>query len=406
MSNEERRINDPLFRAIKQLFYPPGSPNEDKMPIIVNPGVSAEIIYPPPIASFIPSITAIPAKDVIGGEQYTVDCPFCGDTRSRLYISAMWNAHIKAGHNEYICSDRLLRCFNEECLQESGGRPNKNREWVINGLNKLLKNPSVLEFTELQNSRTEVDTEHLANQVPMPPHTADIEHPSVPEYIRKYWYEDRGFSAETLRKFGVVIAYMTHPIKRGAELMQQPVTIIPVYQYGSYWFYQARLIPINGDSRLGYERDILNDQYPKYYIPHTAKKSWTLYNLDNAVKYEEIAIVEGTTDVWRIGERAVAKFGRSLSAAQRGILIKLFRNKSLVLVPDMDDPKALEDAYKDKVILDNTGAFKQVRISIMEPGIDPGSLRMTEEEVWQYLMARLSSQEEQSSMTCGSLVSL
>lgn len=392
-------LNEPLYRAMTALFSKPLKEGAVPTPTpgITNEGVCADIRFPPPVASFLPCTTLIPTNHIRGGEQYTVNCPFCGDTRGRLYISAMWNVSIKIGEQVYVCSDRLIRCFNEECQKNR-----ENRDLIIARLNALMHNKTVLDNVKLfSESTTEMDTDSLSNQVPLPPNMADIEHASVPQYIRDYWYNVRGFSAETLRKFGVKIAYMPYPIKRGCDLMQQPVTIIPVNQYGKYWFYQARLIPIDGKPENGYERNLLNDEYPKYYIPATAKKSWSLYNLDNAVKQEEIAIVEGPTDVWRLGDRAVAKFGRALSAAQRGILTRMFKNKRIILVPDMDDPLAYEEACKDQTILQNTGAFRSVRISVIEKGTDPGDLRLSEEEAWKFVLNRLSSVEGESHDGCG-----
>lgn len=384
-------INEALYRAMTALF--------STTPRIVNEGVVASINLPPPAVSYLPCTTIINARDIVGGEQYTVNCPFCSDTRSRLYISAVWGAELKVAGQTYVCSKRLMRCFNEDCQKVPS-----NREWLTNRLTELLGDPVVLESTDIRQCSSEVNVSEAADQVPLPPHMADIEHPSVPEYIRKYWYTVRGFSADTLRKFSVKIAYMPYPIQRGAGMMEQPVTIIPVFQYGNYWFYQARLIPVNGDPNLGYERNQLNDEFPKYYIPRGAKKNWALYNLDRAQKYEEIAIVEGPTDVWRIGDRAVAKFGRTLSPTQRSVLSRLFKGKSLILVPDMDDPQALPEAEKDMTILQNLGVFKNVRISVMDNGKDPGSLCMGEDEIWQYIQEHTSLPGDLLDTISGSLV--
>lgn len=380
-------LNEPLFRAMMALFK--------QTPVIVNEDVRATIHYPPPRASFVSCLTQISARDVKGGEQYAVNCPFCEmrnadhrpDTRHRLYVSAMWNVKITFGSNTYICSDRLLRCFNEECMQVD-----EYRNWVIKGLTDIMQNKTVMDsVTLVEDQRTEVDADSLANQVPLPPHMADIDHPSVPQYVRDYWFNVRGFTKDHFDRFGVKIAYMPYPIRRGCALMEQPVTIIPVYQYGKYWFFQARLIPIDGDPAKGYERNMLDDEYPKYYIPATAKKSWSLYNLDNAASKEEIVVVEGPTDVWRIGDRAVAKFGRSLSSAQRGIMSKVFRGKSIILLPDMDDPLAYEEACKDQTILQNSGDFKSVQVAVLEKGKDPGDMRMSEDEIWEYIQNNLNS---------------
>ena len=46
-------------------------------------------------------------------EDYRVNCPFCSDTRHRLYISCQWGVYDPfAGHSNI----HLIRCYNENCV--------------------------------------------------------------------------------------------------------------------------------------------------------------------------------------------------------------------------------------------------------------------------------------------------
>lgn len=376
-------LNEKLYKAMTVLFKEP--------PQIVNEGSHASIEFPPPAISFMPTVTKIPARNIKGGEQYAVCCPYCNDKKHRLYISHLWNARIPYGDSEYICSDGLVRCFNEECVDVQPKHA-ANRADLFRKLNNLLGDSVSLDMSEVVVSDGNTDMSEMSNQVPIPEGLRDISDPTIPEYVRDYWFGERGFSSDILNKYGIKFTYLRFPIQAGAPTMTQPVTVIPVYQYGHYWFYQLRLIPVNGQVWRGYECNQLGVQYPKYYIPKGSRKSWCLYNLDDAIKYQQIAVVEGTTDVWRLGGRAVAKFGRSLSAAQRGILQRHFSGKDIILVPDADDPQAMPDALKDLTMLNNLGCFRSVKISSIPAGMDPGDIKEGEEVAWQFILDYTSSQ--------------
>ena len=374
-------LNEKLYKAMTVLFKEP--------PHIINEGAHAAIEFPPPAVSFMPTVTKIPVKNIKGGEQYAVCCEYCNDKRYRLYISHLWNVRIPYAGSEYICSDGLVRCWNRECVDTEH---QANRADLVTKLNNLLGDPVALDLADVVTKDNNQDLSEMSNQVPIPDCLMDITDTRVPEYVRDYWFNERRFGMDILNKYRVKFTYLKFPIQAGAPVMLQPVTVIPVFQYGHYWFYQLRLIPINGQVWRGYECNQLGVQYPKYYIPKGARKSWCLYNLDEASKYQQIAIVEGTTDVWRLGGRAVAKFGRSLSAAQRGILQRHFSGKDLVLVPDADDPQAMPDALKDLTMLNNMGCFRSVKLSSIPAGMDPGDIKEGEDAAWQFILDYIDSQ--------------
>ena len=86
-------------------------------------------------------------------------------------------------------------------------------------------------------------------------------------------------------------------------------------------------------------------------------------------------------------------FGKSLSTAQRSVLCKRCAGKRIILVPDTNDPDALAAAISNKAALDAQGVFESVEISTIEQGKDIGEIRGNEEEVWQYILDHISSQE-------------
>ena len=49
---------------------------------------------------------------VASGEQYRVNCPYCGDERQRLYFNYEWAVPDSDGHDNL----HLVKCFNENCL--------------------------------------------------------------------------------------------------------------------------------------------------------------------------------------------------------------------------------------------------------------------------------------------------
>ena len=355
-------LNEKLYRAVFSLF---GEPR------IVNEGEQAQVEFPIPTMTFLGSaVTHIPARNIHGGEQYCVCCPFCGDKRYRLYFSYLWGAHISLGDVIYQCSDALVNCFNEQCQHIQS-----NRVAIVSQLRAALGDDNLLTTDQLTSTAAE-SVNSLANQVPLPPGPLrSITDPLVPEYVRRYWLGVRGFSPDVLDYYGVKFTYLNRPVKVGAPICQQMVTIIPVHQNGEYWFYQIRLIPVAGDPSKGYERDMLGSELPKYIIPHGSRKNWALYNIDRAVNAQTVYIVEGVSDVWRIGDAAIARFGKTLSRAQIVQLKEKLFNKRLVIVPDMDDAQAYDEALRQQVMLRGSGVFRDVLISKLDPGKDPADLR-------------------------------
>jgi DNA primase len=66
-------------------------------------------------------------------------------------------------------------------------------------------------------------------------------------------------------------------------------------------------------------------------------KSGLLYGLPNAIRGTgPVVLVEGVTDVWRLGRDAVATFGKTLSVRQTQQMVALFEARPIVVAYDAD----------------------------------------------------------------------
>lgn len=388
-------LNQALYDALTVVFK--------ERPRVMNEGDRASIIYPPPRVSFIEDdVTIIRSDYITGGEEYAVNCPFCKDKRHRLTFHYLWDTEIVTGSLKYRCTYDKVRCFNEECQKH---QPNKLS--IINWLRAAMKNDNRVEAAAVSATENEVDENLLKNQVPMPANVLDITSPELPYYAKNYWLGtdevkgERGFTVKHLQDFGIKFAYLPYPIKLGAPPCKQVVTILPVVQNGDYWFHQIRLIPIQGDIRNGYETDQFGEQLPKYIIPKGSRKNWALYNIDNARYYNTVYVVEGVTDVMRVGPSAIARFGKTMSRAQLTTMNRLLAGKHIVIVPDTDDEEAMEQAIKQKTMLESSGNFKKVTLLELPSGMDPGDLKGGYEDVCQELQSLIVLQENSTQSPFG-----
>lgn len=132
----------------------------------------------------------------------------------------------------------------------------------------------------------------------------------------KSYLEQRGFDAEKIIKhFGLM---QTGPIGQYRHRI-----LIPIYFNDYMVSYTCRTYLPQVEKRyLACPRSI--ELIPNKDI---------LYNLDNARNKNTVVVVEGCTDVWRLGHGAVATFGTSVTSSQ---LIILGKFKRVILLQDND----------------------------------------------------------------------
>lgn len=132
--------------------------------------------------------------------------------------------------------------------------------------------------------------------------------------------------------------------------------IIPVTFHGKVVACQFRSIYGQEPKYLSYS---LNGRNIKEY----------LYNFDNALKSDEVWIMEGVFDVFATFDNAVAIFGKEISKPQAELIVKYFSRVIIAL-----DQDAYKEACKIAKQLSRMGNFEKIGICKLPEGKDPGEL--------------------------------
>jgi hypothetical protein len=294
------------------------------------------------------------------GEYYQVNCPFCADTKHRLYVSYMYGQTHKSGRRLYF----LVFCFNENCLSRSD-----NLEEFEDRLGDI-NHAFVHRGTEAPAEAKEVSLPGVC----LPLSDLPARHRS------RVYLESRGFDPDVLcRRFGLSYCESSRYSQASNRI------IIPVYEAGVLKGWQARYI---GDPDWK-SAAVKTSGLIKYYsCPGAQFRSRCVYNFDAMREWQTGVVVEGPTDVFRFGSMAGCVFGNTVTEAQRRKLYSVFGLRTLVL---MLDPEEFEKPRTRETVAffrQRMGAsFAAVRLPA---GTDPGSL----DRDWQkeYVRARAAEQ--------------
>jgi len=279
-------------------------------------------------------------KEVLiqGGEEYRVCCPFCRDTKHRLYVNHKWGTHdesLKAHWNH------LIHCFNEEC----------DMEGFEDLLTPYVRNRPMLP----QGAAPDTNVALLRMEWPgecVPLTKLPGSHPAL-EYLR-----GRKFDPAQIQDLWDVKFCVSCPeTPRFHRHLVEGRIIIPIY-----WGDENEMV--------GWQARAIDGSEPKYYTSPSLKKRYILYNGQRAAKFHVGVLVEGVTDAWRIGPRATALLGKSVSFFQRDKLCQLFGDRTLI---NMLDPDALDDidrVHKQLKPENFPGKYHVVRLPA---GTDAGS---------------------------------
>jgi len=211
--------NEALYQALKKVYG---------YVVIHNEGEGI-------ILKELPAITPITKRQGLyigsrnvdyGGEHYAVNCPFCGDTRQRLWLSYAWGAQMEYKGVMLKLSRGLAHCYNEHCLKDEGNRylfyKSLEGEW----------RPDIEVTADMEQSYG--DWTQFAQ--PLPPGYR-MDDPQVPPYVHSYLW-NRGFDPIELGK-------AWHLQVSVIPFYEQPVIVIPIYQQLRPAFWQARYIGDN-----------------------------------------------------------------------------------------------------------------------------------------------------------------
>lgn len=330
-------LNIHLYKALERRFgdvlisNPGESLVERKLPDPLRPGIYKQSI-------------------LRSGEYYRVSCPYCGDKKKRLYINYRWNTRTRSGDR---FGRNLAICFNEGC----------DLRGLELELGALAKKWPVVDRPYTNN----VDTGPVFAQQVLPGVCQPLDTlPSTHKACR--YVIGRGFDPAELGKvWGVCYCSRCEVTdKTPFPSLVQGRLVVPVFKDSVLVGWQTRAI-VEGEA-------------VKYYTMPGFPKSRMIFNQDRARRHLFGVVVEGVFDAFRVGTRAVALFGKSMSQTQRELAVSFWGQGALCIALDSD---ALEDLERLGQIMSpmrfKNGSF----IVPMPPGQDPGS--MEREELWRLI---------------------
>jgi hypothetical protein len=247
---------------------------------------------------------------VASGEQYRVNCCYCNDTRQRLYFSYQWAQPDDGSDNLH-----LVKCFNEDCLATRARQKALLKRVYPLGRERC---PSPLAVPAVTPAPF---VPSLPDGILVPLDALADAHPAV-AYLRQ-----RNFDPAALWETWQVQFCELSVTARPSPSQR---LVIPIYTLESQTVtrlagWQARYV---GECA---------DDVPKYLSCKGMKKSQLLYGLPAAVGSQgPVVLVEGPTDVWRLGPGAVALFGKDMSRQQQELLDRHLAGRPVVVFLDRD----------------------------------------------------------------------
>lgn len=306
-----------------------------------------------------------PVWDVKGGERYIVKCPFC--RRVKLWVSYLAGCVIKRETGHVNFSRGLIICY--RCLfnQDPIRRDLFWKRLEENGYDENHR-----EVIEAQSAKTQYSSVETAP-------TADIVLPSMvplkrgmcPDRVLDYLRLTRKIDPDDL-SLRTSCGWAEHPSWFG-----DPVGRIafPIWQNRTLVGWQGRAL----DEDLNNTADNQERKVPKYYFPAGSKKERWLYNLDIARWSPVGVLVEGIFDVYKIGHSGVGRFGSAVHPSQLKILRDIWGNRSVVYIPDGDDPHAIDMARSYVEQWNMRGLFEdKAHLCMLPRGKDPGDMAHAE----------------------------
>jgi hypothetical protein len=284
------------------------------------------------------------------GQNFATDCPFCNDTRQRLYISYEWGVDDPITGRPDL---RLANCFNEQCLSYNPhyrevlffeilyGKP-INRTAIRPG---RIREPGTYTPPGVTVPINELATDHIAYQ----------------------YLANRGFNLTILSK-----VYKISWCQSSDNKMVANRIIIPI---------------ISEDKEIGWLGRLAHDsalasssgrKIPKYYNMPNLRSERLLYNFDLAKQFKTLIIVEGAFDSIVVGAPSVGVFGKTVSNYNLDRLMSHVTKNDVLVVIAFDPDKPANDRQSKHHIEVASNKFKHFHQKVMSlylpTGTDPASL--------------------------------
>jgi transposase-like protein len=255
----------------------------------------------------------------------SLQCPLCSDNSNHGGIE------LKTGR--YSC----FRCGTHWLVKIIAKLTNTNFSKAKKILNKYSSDNKYI-------IKTEQNDHKYINKIKFPSGTQQLT-----ERAKSYLIK-RKFDPEYLaREWGLMSTGNTGEYKF--------CILAPIYLNHELISYQCR--DITGRAKTPYR--------PCHIDQSVYNFEYSLYGIDKA-KNRKCVVVEGITDVWRLGPGAVATFGIKFTSKQVTLLVKNFDHISILFDPEMDAQNQADKLYH---LL--RGYDIDTNVFTLESG-DPGSL--------------------------------
>lgn len=311
------------------------------------------------------------------GEYDVLACPFCHDTRGKLYVNHRWGVTDAMTRTRNLW---LATCFLSGCM-----RTWENQKELF----ELVEEYAVAAGAGAVRVPAVAETAPELTRYSLPDDFVPLTD-SSPRHVARRYVRDRGFDAkELVRNWGV--GYSTE-VYRGTPGR----LVIPIRAYFGEDGSSALGDPEGWDC-VGYLGRVLGEaskNTPKYLTTQRTPKSRILYGLERVSPGTgPLVLVEGPTDVWRAGPGAVAVLGKDVSDAQCKLLRTTCPGRDVVVMLD-PEAGAEADHAADKVRavltrdLTTSGGPGRVVVARLPDTRDPGEC--TRDEIWAAVRTPLS----------------
>lgn len=239
----------------------------------------------------------------VGSSDINIDCPFCG---AEKHLGINVNSGLV---NCWVCGfDDLQRWPSlAKVLVETTGE-----RWDY--IKEVMSEHGWEPFIYRVNKESDIASKAILPKEALPiTKLMPFIKPGNDEAIQ--YLSSRMFSMDTVMKYNLHYAKNGH---YGGRI------VIPIYFNGTLSSFTSRSYRHEGR----YKHAMLN-------MSSTRIKD-LLYNYDSAKRFRKIYVLEGPTDVWRMGDNSVGIFKSELSRTQRRLLVSLSKNslRELVIIFD------------------------------------------------------------------------
>lgn len=277
------------------------------------------------------------------GEYYRVCCPWCRDTRHRLWINHMYGQRDATGRRMLW----LAVCYNEDCTRD-WGHSQQLEEICLSLPHGGARDRAVFAVRPGEVEPSTLQPAVLPGTV-MPVSQLWAGHPAWDYMVvqRRYTREvldtyEVGYCVEPLPQYPAAAGKLVFPVRFGGELVG----------------WQCRFVG-DGWRAAG---------SPKYYTRPGMHKSLLLYNYDRASRMPFVVVMEGVTDVHTLGDYGVSLLGSTLSRRQRELLITTWAGKPILLMLDGDAREEMRGEITDL----RNNAQSQIGEIVLPAEFDPG----------------------------------